>query len=109
MESKIKYRNSKMVNNISSSNTMMKMVILTIMTLSSKMITKTIITRMDNNMIKANTMTNGQTMISSKINTITTTRITNNTTSSNMIKISNINNNDAEYLKDQKSTKKYFS
>ena len=110
MESKIKYRNSKMVNNISSSNTMMKMVILTIMTLSSKMITKTIITRMDNNMIiKANTMTNGRTMISSKINTITTTRITNNTTSSNMIKISNINNNDAEYLKDQKSTKKYFS
>ena len=102
MEFKSKYRNSKIMmgNSSRTNNTMMKMVILTIMMINntSKMITKTmthlIITRVN---MKANTMTNGLTMIS-RINTITsrttiiTTRITNNTTSSNMIKISNINN-----------------
>ena len=77
-------------------NTTMRMEILTIMMINSmdisKMITKTITTR-DNMIktIKASTMTNGQTMIN-KTNTITTTRITNNTTTSNMIKINSSNN-----------------
>ena len=88
MESKIKYRNSKMETTSSRINSiMMKMVILTIMTNTSKMITKT--------MIKGNTMTsnNGPTMISrinitiTRTTMITTmiTRITNNTTTIRII------------------------